>query len=196
MTELTVEEQAAAIRGAISKMTAAERASICTSSVSEMSDEIARMQAEEQAASMTPEQLSVCHHDDIHHGFILVFYDNPPELDIPTLEREVKLDQEVAFAPVPKGQLLGTISLSYNGEVRATVPLLAQYAVNASKFLTVKYQIIQFLSRREVQLAIIAFVVLVVLIVLWWKLLRPKRRYGSRSSRRRRGSSYRGRRRR
>lgn len=38
---------------------------------------------------MTPEQISVCHHDDIHHGFILVFFDNPPELDIPTLEREV-----------------------------------------------------------------------------------------------------------
>ena len=120
----------------------------------------------------------------------------PNDVDPATLEREVKLDQEVAFAPIAKGQLLGTISLSYNGEVRATVPLLAQYEVNASKFLTVKYQIIQFLSRREVQLAIIAFVVLVVLIVLWWKLLRPKRRYGSHGSRRRRGRAYRGRRRR
>jgi len=113
-----------------------------------------------------------------------------------TLEREIKLDQDVVFAPITKGQLLGTISLSYNGEVRATVPLLAQYDVSASQFLTVKYQIIQFLSRREVQLAIIALVVLVVLVVLWWKLLRPKRRYGSHGGHRRRGRTYRGRRRR
>lgn len=120
----------------------------------------------------------------------------PNDVDPATLERTVKLDQEVAFAPIVKGQILGTISLSYEGEVRATVPLLAQYDVSASKFLTAKYQVIQFLSRREVQLAIIAVVVLAVLIVLWWKLLRPRRRYGSRTGRRGRRRTYRGRRRR
>lgn len=120
----------------------------------------------------------------------------PNDVDPTTLDREITLEQEVAFAPIAKGQILGTISLSYQGEVRATVPLLAQYAVNASRFLTAKHQVIQFLSRREVQLAIIAVVVLAVLIVLWWKLLRPKRRYGSRSSRRGRSRAYRGRRRR
>ena len=120
----------------------------------------------------------------------------PNDVDPATLERTVKLDQEVAFAPIVKGQILGTISLSYEGEVRATVPLLAQYDVSASKFLTAKYQVIQFLSRREVQLAIIAVVVLAVLIVLWWKLLRPRRRYGSRTGRRGRSRTYRGRRRR
>lgn len=120
----------------------------------------------------------------------------PNDVDPATLERTVKLDQEVAFAPIIKGQILGTISLSYEGEVRATVPLLAQYDVSASKFLTAKYQLIQFLSRREVQLAIIAVVVLAVLIVLWWKLLRPRRRYGSRTGRRGRRRTYRGRRRR
>ena len=120
----------------------------------------------------------------------------PNDVDPATLERTVKLDQEVAFAPIVKGQILGTISLSYEGEVRATVPLLAQYDVSASKFLTAKYQVLQFLSRREVQLAIIAVVVLAVLIVLWWKLLRPRRRYGSRTGRRGRSRTYRGRRRR
>ncbi len=59
MGEPTVEEQAAAIRGAIGKMTAAERAAIYTASVSEMPDEAAMAAAQQQAAAIPSEQLMV-----------------------------------------------------------------------------------------------------------------------------------------
>ena len=43
---------------------------------------------------MTAEQLELCHHDDIRHGFMMVFYDRPPELDLVELERLVNMDIE------------------------------------------------------------------------------------------------------
>ena len=120
----------------------------------------------------------------------------PNELDPAALERTVTLEQDVVYAPIVKGDVLGEITLSYNGQVYATVPLLAQFDVNASQFLTTKYQIELFLARRTVQLALAAVVVLIAIIVIWWKFFRPKRRYGSRGSKHRSRRTYRGRRRR
>ena len=119
----------------------------------------------------------------------------PNDVDIATLERQVTLHQDVAFAPIAKGDELGEITLRYNGQVCATVPLLAQYDVGASQFLTVKYQIIQFFSKTIVKIALAVLAVLVILIWVWWKFLRRNRRYGSHTGRRARSRSYRGRRR-
>lgn len=119
----------------------------------------------------------------------------PNDVDAAMLEREIKLHQDVAYAPIAKGDVLGEITLRYDGRVCATVPLLAQYDVNASQFLTVKYQIIQFFSQTIVKLALAAIIVLVLAIVVWWKFFRRKRRYGSHSGHRSRRRSYRGRRR-
>ncbi len=58
LPELTVAEQADAIRTAIQKMTPAERAAIYTTSVAEMSDDAAMQTAAEQAAMMPTEQLT------------------------------------------------------------------------------------------------------------------------------------------
>ena len=38
------------------------------------------------------ELLNVCHHDDIHHGFIMSFYEYPPQIDLADMERRVKED--------------------------------------------------------------------------------------------------------
>lgn len=38
---------------------------------------------------MDPALVDICHHDDIHHGFILVFYERPPQIDLASLERKV-----------------------------------------------------------------------------------------------------------
>ena len=119
----------------------------------------------------------------------------PNDVDIAALERQVTLHQDVAFAPIAKGDELGEITLRYNGQVCATVPLLAQYDVGASQFLTVKYQIIQFFSKTIVKIALAVLAVLVILIWVWWKFLRRNRRYGSHTGRRARSRSYRGRRR-
>ena len=51
---------------------------------------------------MDKELLDICHHDDIHHGFVMVFYDNPPQIDLVELERkvneEIAKDLPVAYA--------------------------------------------------------------------------------------------------
>ncbi|MBQ8507670.1 MAG: alanine-tRNA synthetase second additional domain-containing protein [Clostridia bacterium] len=41
---------------------------------------------------MTPDQVMACKHDDINHGFVLGFYDHPPEIDLYELEMLVKED--------------------------------------------------------------------------------------------------------
>ena len=41
---------------------------------------------------MTPEEYDRCEHDDIKNGFLLVFPDRPPEVDIPALEAAVRED--------------------------------------------------------------------------------------------------------
>ena len=121
----------------------------------------------------------------------------PNDLDVTTLDRKVTLHKDVVFAPIAKGDVLGEITLSYEGRVCATVDLLAQYDVNASQFLTVKYQIIQFFSKSIVQIALVVLAVLVLVIWVWWKFLRRNRRYGSHSGHRgSRRRAYHGRRRR
>lgn len=119
----------------------------------------------------------------------------PNDVDPATLERTVTFTQDVAYAPIARGDVLGEITLSYEGRVCATVPLLAQFDVNASQFLIAKLQVEQFFAQRIVKIALVAIVLLVAAIVIWWKFFRRKRRYGSHGGRRRSRRSYRGRRR-
>ena len=87
---------------------------------------------------------------------------------------------------------MGTLTISCNGQVCVTVPLLAQADVSASRFLVAKAAVEEFLSRTIVKVGLVVLVLLVILLVLWAKVFRRNRRYGSRSGRRYRSSSYRG----
>ena len=109
------------------------------------------------------------------------------------LKRSIKLDNEVANAPITTGDRLGEITISYEGEDCVTVPLLAQSDVTASRFLTVKYNVIQFFSKTIVQVALVALVILIIALFIWNRFFRRKRRYGGRRAKRYRQRSYRGR---
>ena len=119
----------------------------------------------------------------------------PKVLEPEHLERTITL-QEVIEAPVQKGQKLGTLELSYDGTVYATVDLLASYDVEASKMLVFWRDTQLFFAKTSVRVACIVLVVLLIILVVW-KLLgrRYYQRYG-RGSIGRHGSNYRGRRRR
>ena len=119
----------------------------------------------------------------------------PNDVDVSQLERKVELTRDVALAPIAAGDQLGTLTFLYDGEVCATVPLLAQFDVSASRFLTAKYQIEQFLSKTVVQIVLVILVLAVVLVWVWWKFFRRNRRYGRSSGRRHGRRAYRGRRR-
>ncbi len=119
----------------------------------------------------------------------------PNDVKPEDLTRTVTLNAETALAPIAAGDVLGKITLSYNDRECATVDLLAQYDVSASRFLTVKYQILQFFHKTLVQVILVLLVLLAAGIFVWIKFFRPNRRYGARRPQYKGHRSYRGRRR-
>ena len=117
-----------------------------------------------------------------------------PAVDI---TRTITLDQESVEAPVTKGQVLGKITLSNGGTEYATVDLLADEDVSASRLLVFRRDLLEFLHRPVVWLAAGGTVAAIVLICVLRAVLKSRRRrYSRASSRGRRNSSgYRGRRR-
>ena len=117
----------------------------------------------------------------------------PKGLNAEHLERTGILTDETVEAPVQEGQKLGTLELSYDGKVYATVDLLAMNDVDASKALVFWRDVQEFFAKKSVRIAIVVLVVL-ILVFLIWKLLfgRRRSRYG-RSASRRSGGGYRGR---
>ena len=51
---------------------------------------------------MSSELMELCHHDDINHGFVMVFYDTAPDIDLIELERlvneDIAKDMPIAYA--------------------------------------------------------------------------------------------------
>ena len=111
------------------------------------------------------------------------------------LERTVTLTNETVDAPVAAGDVLGTLTLSYNGTVYGETELLALNDVSASWFLTAQRRVSDFFAKPLVRLLLIVLVLLIVGLVVYTTMFSRRRRYG----RRRRGAAsggYRGRRRR
>lgn len=118
----------------------------------------------------------------------------PNDVESADLERVVTLYSPTVEAPVTAGEELGSITLRFRGRDIATVPLLAVSDVSASRFLVVKHQVLTFLDRTVVKIAIVAAVVLILTVVVWWKVFRRQRRYGRSADKRYRHRNYRGRR--
>lgn len=119
----------------------------------------------------------------------------PKGLAAEDLERTITLKSDPVEAPISAGDVLGTVTLSYDGTDYATVDLLALNDVEASRILTFWRDVKQFFSQTAVKVVGIILLVLVVALLLW-KLVFGRRRYRygrSVNFRSRRG--YRGRRR-
>lgn len=116
----------------------------------------------------------------------------PKDLDLDLIETEIHLFSDgVVEAPVEEGQVLGTMKLSYEGEVFGTLDLVAVNAVERSELLYKKAQFISFFQHSGVKVAL-ALVFLVVAIVLLKVLVfHKRRRYHAGVGGRRRGN-YRG----
>ena len=119
----------------------------------------------------------------------------PKGLDGEDLDRTIIL-QEPVEAPVAKGQKLGTLELSYDGVIYATVDLLAGFDVEASKLMTLWRDTKDFVEKPVVKIgAIVLLALLVILALVKLVFGRRRYRYGRNVGRRGHGS-YRGRRRR
>lgn len=91
--------------------------------------------------------------------------------------------------------MLGTLELSYDNTIYASVDLLAMHDVEASQLLTFWHNVQLFFQKTAVRVTAVILLVLLAA-VLVWKLLLGRRRYRyGRSVGRGRSGGYRGRRR-
>ena len=118
----------------------------------------------------------------------------PKGLDPAAFERTVELPDSLE-APVEKGQVVGSITLSQDGKEYGTVELVASSSLQRSKFMAVMAKIRHITSQLWFKLLLLAVVILALFILVKTIFFPSNRRYGSRSRGGRR-SSYRGRRRR
>lgn len=117
----------------------------------------------------------------------------PKVLSADDMDRTIVL-QEPVEAPVAKGQKLGTMELSYDGVVYASVDLLAGFDVEASRLMTFWRDLKDFFAKPIIKIIVIVLVVLLVAFAVSRLLLgRRRSRYG-RSAGRRGHGGYRGRR--
>lgn len=118
----------------------------------------------------------------------------PKTLELSDLQRDITLTENVE-APIAAGDQLGEMTISYDGTVYGTVPLLALSDVSASWLLVAKRDVVNFFSRTIVKVIVIVVLLLIAVLLLLYGIGGRNRRYGKRGQRGRVSSGYRGRRR-
>ena len=119
----------------------------------------------------------------------------PNDLALEDIQRTITLDQEEVDAPVAAGQKLGEITLSYGDTIYATVDLLADEDVSASRLLVFQRDLIEFFQRPVVRISAAAVAGLIVLLIILRLVMGSRRRRYGRGYRGNRSGGYRGRRR-
>lgn len=117
----------------------------------------------------------------------------PRSLKQEDIEQTIRLDSESVQAPVTAGQVLGSMTLSYEGKELGTVDLIAVNDVELSETLYRLERIKAFFGMPTVRIGIALVAVALAILLLRLTLFRPRSRYGSRGSGRHGG--YTGRRR-
>ena len=115
----------------------------------------------------------------------------PKDMDLDAIETKIALFSEEVEAPVEEGQVLGVMTLSYEGEVYGKLDLVAVNSVERSELLYKKEQFISFFQDTWVQIILAVVLLLAAFILLRLLVFRKKRRYLSGTGARSR-SNYRG----
>ena len=102
----------------------------------------------------------------------------PDNVEPDMLERTVTLTNDTVDAPVSAGDVLGKLTLSYNGKVYAETDLLALNDVSASWFLTAQRRVSDFFAKPLVRILLIVVVLLIVALVVYVTMFSRRRRYG------------------
>lgn len=120
----------------------------------------------------------------------------PNDVDPALFDRNVTLP-ETLEAPIEKGQVLGTISISYQGRDYGTVDLVAATSLERSQWLSTLDQLRRIFSQLWVRLLLLAVILIVLVFSLRRAIFGPSRRRSRRTPVKTRtySGSYRGRRR-
>ena len=103
----------------------------------------------------------------------------PKDLDLEKIETEVTLHAKEVEAPVEAGEVLGTMTLTYEDELLGTLDLVAVTSVERSELLYKKPQFLDFFQSTWVKLVLVAVLVLVAALVLRLFVFRRSRRRGN-----------------
>ena len=101
----------------------------------------------------------------------------PKDVDPEQVESKINLFSESVDAPVEAGQVLGTLTLSYDGVDYGTLDLVADTSIERSDFLYYKHQIELFFQNFGVKLILAAVGLVIVAVLLRVLVFRKRRRY-------------------
>ena len=104
----------------------------------------------------------------------------PKDLDPSLIETTIHLNSDTVEAPVEEGQVLGTMTLSYEGTDYGSLDLVAVTSVERSELLYKKAQVVAFFQNFGVRVAAVIILILVVAVLLKVLVFRKERRYGAR----------------
>lgn len=121
----------------------------------------------------------------------------PKDVDPEKLEKTITLNTDPVEAPIAAGDVLGTLTVSLDGEERTTVDLLAYTDVEASRLRVLWRDVKAFAASTTAKVILVIAAVLVV-VLAGWRLLfgRRRSRYGRTGGGGRNRGGYRGSRRR
>ncbi len=104
----------------------------------------------------------------------------PADLKPENFTQEVTVASESVQAPVAKGQILGSVTLTYNGKSYGTLDLVASNSVSRSEKLYTLFRIKTFFEQLWVRLLLIALAVVILILILRHLIFgkrRPRGRY-------------------
>lgn len=105
----------------------------------------------------------------------------PNDLDLSEFTQTVTLDAESVEAPVTEGQVLGKITLSYDGEEYGTLDLVALNDVARSELLYRIDRVEKFLANPWVKVAAVALILFILVLIIACSIHRKRRRRRTRS---------------
>lgn len=89
----------------------------------------------------------------------------PVDMDLNEITTDITLEETVE-APIEEGQVLGSMTLSYNGEIYGNLDLVAVNPVSRSEFLYRQARIRAFFSNNIVRLAVAALLLVAAFVIL------------------------------
>lgn len=100
----------------------------------------------------------------------------PKSIDLDDIETDIRLFSKEVEAPVEAGDVMGVMTLSYEGEVYGELDLVAVTSVERSELLHKKQQFFDFFQTTGVKIVLAAAAVVFILVALRLLVFRKRRR--------------------
>ncbi|MEY8402432.1 D-alanyl-D-alanine carboxypeptidase family protein [Oscillospiraceae bacterium 44-34] len=100
----------------------------------------------------------------------------PKSMNLEDIETDIRLFADEVEAPVKAGEVMGVMTLSYNGEVYGELDLVAVTSVERSELLYKKQQFFNFFQSSGIKLMLAVVFLLIAVVMLRLLVFRKKRR--------------------